>query len=70
MNGILLGLILGLITFIGIIIIFNQDTKHKPHQEKQYIREKFEEVTGIKYIYDSKERKWLKENYFLKKQKN
>jgi len=34
MNGILLGLILGLITFIGIIFIFNQDTKHKPHHEK------------------------------------
>jgi len=29
MNGILLGLLLGLITFIGIIIIFNQDKKIK-----------------------------------------
>ena len=34
MNGILLGLILGLITFIGIIIIFNQDSKHKPQHDK------------------------------------
>ncbi len=34
MNGILLGLIFGLITFVGIIVIFNQDTKHKPHHDK------------------------------------
>ena len=42
---------------------------HKREKTKQAFQ-KFEEVTGIKYIYDSKERKWLKENYFLKKQKN
>jgi len=34
MNGILLGLILGLVTFMGIIIIFNQDNKHKTQHEK------------------------------------
>ena len=34
MNGILLGLIGGLITFIGIIIIFNKDTSTKAHHEK------------------------------------
>ena len=34
MNGILLGLSLGIITLIGIIIIFNRDTAHKTHQEK------------------------------------
>jgi len=34
MNGILLGLIFGLVTFLGIIIIFNQDTNHKPKHEK------------------------------------
>jgi len=33
MNGILLGLIFGLVTFLGIIIIFNQDTKHKTKHE-------------------------------------
>ncbi len=34
MNGILLGIIGGLITLIGIIIIFNSDVKHKPKHEK------------------------------------
>jgi len=34
MNGILLGLILGIVTLLGIIIIFNQDTKHKAKHEK------------------------------------
>jgi len=34
MNGILLGLIFGLVTFLGIIIIFNQETKHNPKHEK------------------------------------
>ena len=34
MNGILLGIIGGLVTLLGIIIIFNLPSKHKPHHEK------------------------------------
>jgi len=31
MNGILVGFILGLITLIGVIVIFNNDKKRKPN---------------------------------------
>jgi len=35
MNGISLGIIGGLVTILGIIIIFNIPTKHKPQHDKQ-----------------------------------
>ena len=34
MNGIMIGLLMGLITLIGIIIIFNNDKKHKPQHDQ------------------------------------
>ena len=43
--------------------------KHKREKLKKAFQ-KFEEVTGIKYIYSRLERKWIKESYFLRKQKN
>ncbi len=46
-----------------------KNLKHKREKVKKAFQ-KFEEVTGIKYIYSRLERKWIKESYFLKKQKN
>ena len=42
-----------------------KELKHKREKLKQAFK-KFKEITGIEYIYDKKERKWIKKSYLEK----